>query len=432
MRPAAAWAACAALALWAAPAQAALPSWLTGLVGGGAAPATDVAGPCWPCTAVMVGMQVMQGAAADSGALGASLWPLMATFVAIGMIYGIATAVIAGTDPVPAILDALPRLALLAALFGVAGGAAGAAAQFLIVPALRGGGALGQELAGASADAAGMGLPAAACDVPSAGTLTDPGLVAAAASVNGIACTVHQATMLAYGLGSMVASRELRSATDIDWRIAMTYDLIGLMMMYAAFVAALQFALVLFESVLRLAVVACFAPVVAFLWMYPSLRRGVGNAVRGVMYAFLYLAMSGIGATVTAFLLYRGISLGLGMDAAATPTAADLAAAFGRMATQGTTINDPGVLASAIRFSAYALICSSLAVGVNKGIQGLAAGIAQSPGSAGRSLAGAVTSMVSTAANVGVSAVAAAGAVGGRALASGVGRLSGLRTPGRP
>ena len=379
---------------------------------------------CWSCAIVLNAVATIQTTTTTFPAqLSAKLWPLFVLVVAFTLLWEMGKALITGANAaMPAIQTAI-RMMVLAAILASPANIGQLASSYLVIPALAGGAGLGQTLATSGAAALGVSPPIADCTTytPAAAGITDPDYAAAANSLLAIMCQVQSVTMVTFNIGAVIASQQLRHYTWGDARIAIMYNFIGLFMMYTALAMLLDFSLTLFEAIIRLGIVMVFIPFIAFFWVYPSLRGSVYRTFSNLLFVFVYLAMSGVASSVTAMLMLLGLRLGLATDGGAgtiqTPASAVLA--FTQMLTAGATINDSATFGQAMRFIAYTTICTSLAMGIQRGIHGVAMQVTQYAGAGNGDRSMAIAAMSSLNSLAGIAMSGAAGTVVGLGRAAG-------------
>ena len=382
---------------------------------------------CWACGIVLSSISIVQQTVSIlPQQLATQLWPLMVTLVSFSVIWDIGKALIVGYSPILPAIQAGIRAAVLGSLLAAPSDLGSLTSQFLVLPALETGSSLGAMLQSSTATALGISAPTQSCTgaSPASAGITDPDYVTAATSVMTILCQIQTVSMITYDIGTIIASQQMRSGTGNDLRLSVFYAPIGLLMMYTSFTMLLDFAVTLFETILRLGVFMTFIPFIAFFWIYPSLRGSVYKAFTNLMFVFVYLVFSGIAASVSASIMYTGMQLGLGLPAGQSdPTS--IITAFSNMVSTGSTINDSATIALAMKFIAYATVCTSIAMGLQRGIHGLAMQVTQysGAGNGDRSMAIAAMSSINSLAAIGLS-----GAAGGMAgLGRVAGRMAGVR-----
>jgi hypothetical protein len=391
---------------------------------------------CWPCNAVLYAMALAESLTTGAAnQIASAVWPFFMALVSISLLWGICTSVVAGTSVVPAILDTLARFAVLAVLFTIPAGIGAFATDYAVLPPLQTGAALGNSLSATATQTLGIGIPATTCQSmqPADVGLKATGFTAAAQSLLSLTCTVHQATMVAYSAGAAIGSQELRSGTTQDKRFALFYASIGSVIMFAAMMALLDFALCIFECIVRLTVWGTFAPFIAFFWLYRPLRGAVRRAFAQLVYTFVYLAFMGLASAIVVLMLYTGMALGLGLPATPLPSPATILSTFNAAMTTGSTIDGVQTWGTAMTFAGFTSIGALVGVSIAKAVNGLAMEIAQSdPGTSGaRTFAGAVTSTMNTVTSMAMGSAGTAGLVAGRAIGSFVGKKAGIgiKTP---
>ena len=393
---------------------------------------TSATAQCWSCNAMLYGMrfaEALSGTAVDQVA--GVAWPFFAAVVGITMTYRIGIAVATGTSWVPDFVQSMVRFVVLAAMFTSASGVSSMVTGLAVLPALQAGAGLGNALSQTGTAALGISIPASACPsmTPAQAGIQGAGFVAAANSLLPMACRVNQTTMAAYQVGDVMASQQLRSGTSTDQRFALFYGAVGAVVMLTALTSLLDFALSLFECIVRLAAFAAFSPFTLFFWLYKPLRGAVRRSLSQVMYTFVYMSMVGLSTVVSVFLLYNGMALGLGMTTSPLPSTADIISKFLDSITQGTTINAIQTWGTAITFAGFTLISTMVSMSLTKSINRLAMELTDPSlgGDANRTFAGAVTNAMGTMVSLGVGSAGAGGIALGRLASTFVGKQTGIR-----
>ncbi len=378
---------------------------------------------CWSCDAVIFAVRTVEATSAGfPGLLAAQIWPLIRVAVLAGILWELLKALATGYSPLGGLITGGIRLLVLSSLLGSPADIGQLASQYLLQPAIAGGAGLGSSLAEATSIAGGVTNPNGSTCTTSFGssmTPTDQSYETALTQLVALTCTLHQVGMVAYDVGAVVASQQMRQGTNGDLRLAIVYNAVGILMMYAAFCMVTDFALTLVEVILRAGTFVAFIPFTAIFWTYQSTRNSAYRAFTNMLFVFTYLTLTGISATVASSLLMLGMQLGLGAGAGPMQTPSEILTAFTAQLTSGSTINDNATLGDAMRFVAYVSICTTIALGVQRGVHQVAMEITQyEPSKSGdRSMAIAAMSSINT-----VGGIAGSMMFGGSA---GLGRLFG-------
>lgn len=383
---------------------------------------------CWSCDAIVYALAVTEGTVRSGlPAVMGGLLPLMAVGIALGLIYRIMLAMVAGIDPVRQALPILARAALVLGILG-AGGAtlSGLILDGVVSPVLNGGAALGRDVA--VAGAAGINVtinkltatPGSAtvdqsntCSYGASAYVTLTALAEAENAATSLACTVHQASTTAAQIGVY-----LSAATGGGWIASTALNAAGALIAVLAVMGMLRFGLLFMDVCLGLAVMAAFMPWSAYAWVFDSTRPSWTRFWRRLAASFLSLVVAGLSCVAAVLLLLTGIRAGAGLTtgAALSPAEALLAA---QAIVTAVSADDPKTMAAAVRLVLFT-VCGALASShVIEQSQSIVEHVTGAPMS--KALSAAATGTIQTVVGVGGSVGAA---IGGAAIGQG-GRMAG-------
>lgn len=371
--------------------------------------ATNDPTECWSCKAVLIGISLSQQILTTAvDPIANNLWAVFSVLFFVTLIYVIGRNLAAGLPVIVPIISMVSRFLPVAMILSIYGGASAIGTRIITIPALEIGAAAGVTIADATRNSLGINFDGEKCKIesPSKLQITDPDFVELANDITPLVCRVHNSMSIVYTIGASISSDVPSGSQGRFIQIAIVFAGVGTTLMGMGIFALVDYAATILELFVRLAAFQVFFPLILIFWIWNFTQKSVARYFAAVMYCSVYLALSGIGSTVTVYLMLLGMSYGVGQTTLLDPS--DIYAqwntigqfSFAQMLlTKGYTAN---YLANCMRMCAYCTIVGTLAIGLNRGIQRTAMIIAQyQPGKSGdRAFAGAVMSTVSAAQNI--------------------------------
>ncbi|MBY0363911.1 MAG: DUF882 domain-containing protein [Phreatobacter sp.] len=383
---------------------------------------------CWVCDMIVTTMKVVETmvkAAIEKFSL--PLLGLVVVFAMIGVCWRGLRALVDGTNIFQGkLIPMLGRLAIVGALLGSSGVMTALAFQLFVGPPIMIGATAGTALADQASTAFGYSPQNVTCshDQPSARGISE--LREPTEQLTKLACRVHTAASVGILLGGLLASHPTKDSSFSDKAVAIVLFVVGLFLMYSAFMALLNFGFAMVETLVVSVIIAVFMPFLIAMAVFESTKESVKVLFQNALFVIINLIVTGALAVAVVFILMMSFSLGLGLNTASTDAQA-VVTGLSSMYTGNDLFSAAG-WAKALKFVAFALagtfaVARLMAAGQSMAVEvtGYALGQVGALGQAGQGAMGRVTSTVM--------AVAAPVALAGGAAAGGAAAMA-TRIPG--
>jgi hypothetical protein len=231
---------------------------------------------------------------------------------------------------------------------------------------------IGTDLAKASASSLSITAPQSSnCQYQQASGSSSQSLSQTTTSLANLVCYVHVAGNYGVAIGGALTSAPLNATTLLDYMAAAVFYIAGIAMMLLAFNAMLSFGGALLEALLRLGIAVAFFPVFVVCAVFDSTRPIAVNAARGLLFTFVFLCATGVGATVAMMVAAKGMQLGLGQSSGSLDPVALSSQA--QTVMTGLDVKQVASAGTLVRFFGFDVIGFLIAGRVLKGTQELAA-----------------------------------------------------------
>lgn len=326
--------------------------------------------PCWLCDAGVHSMGVLEAALkTGSGSLVEGLLPLMSILLMASLTYGTLVSIVEGRNPFDRFKDLAGRMLVVGALMATPAAFGSTIAEWVVSPVISAGTGIAGSLSESSSNAMGVKLEGE-CKIADPSEVKVTTLAEATKSMGKYACKLHQAGSIGVRMGAYIYEKKPGWWPLFGMVKSAFFALTGLIFMALALFAMLSFGFALVEAIVKLAVVGACAPMIAFAWLFQSTRETAKNALAMLMFSFVYLVMSGIGAVMVAFAIIASFSLGLGLPTTSTPD--EIKAGFDRLADGWEDFSTMGPF---IKFFFFAVAGYSISGKMMKSTQTIAAEI---------------------------------------------------------
>ena len=393
---------------------------------------------CWSCDAIIYSMAFAE--AAIVGGLPAILdvvLPLLIIAAMCGILYRILIGMVAGIDPIKYALGTMLRAALVLSVLSNGGSVIqDIMLNYVMVPVLNGSTGVGQYVATKLGASFGLAVDNI---TPNQGSPTTPTtdtctfnqnnvtlnyLQDAEGSALSLACTIHQAMTTEVQIGILLANSNANASGVMQRAKAAGIQVAGWLMTSVGIIGMVKFGLLFLDIMASMGVAMAFLPWSLYCWIFESTQISFTNLWKRMLHAMVACLMSGIASIAAIVIMLGAMQAGIGADPVAPGGAPAALSASGVLIAAQQIIqqmdqNIPVTMAISIRFIMFT-ICGALAANhilgqsqaVVSSITGLRVSAALS-----KAVSSAVTSLV------GISLGLGAGAVG--AVAGPIGRLAG-------
>lgn len=310
---------------------------------------------CWVCDMVVTTMKVVETMVKSaSEKYTQPLLGLVVIFAMIGVCWRGLRSLVDGTNILHGkLIWMLGRLAIVGAILSSSGVVMALAFQLFVGPPISIGAATGTALADHASSAFGYSPQNVTCshDQPSARGISE--LREPTETLAKLACRVHTAASVGILLGGLLASHPTKDSNFSDKAVAIVLFVVGLFLMYSAFMALLNFGFALIETLIVSVIIAVFMPFLIAMAVFESTKESVKVLFQNMLFVVINLVVAGILAVTVVFVLMLAFSLGLGLNAASTDSQA-VVSALSQMYTGNDLFSAAG-WSKAIKFVAFAL-----------------------------------------------------------------------------
>ena len=322
---------------------------------------------CWSCDAILYSLAAAEAAISDGlPAMVDSLWPLFLITAAIGILYRMLIAVVAGINPIRYAGTTAMRATFILLLLSHGGAVVQSLLlEDLLVPSLNTGAQLGDFMGGTIAQAFNLPLDNITplqgasttptngnCTFGAARNITITYLKSTEAAALSLACTIHRAMTTEIQIGVFLANSNKNASTGMQKAAAIAMNVAGLLMTAVGVIGLLKFGLIYMDVVIAMAVAIVFAPWSLFSWIFDSTRRSFGGFWRRFLHAFVSLLMAGIACTASIIMLLTAMQTGLGLP---PPLSASAILINAQQLVQSMDVNTPQSMGPALRFLMFTI-----------------------------------------------------------------------------
>lgn len=386
--------------------------------------ADDVGGTisCWSCNTVIYGMKIIDSFYSVPDELGHALWPLFAAIVLASIVWSTLKALAVGINPLMPIIKTIQPFAFASVIFITPGALSTITWTMTTVPIIELGSGIGYDLGNAAKTVITQNLPETECESidPKSLNITSTAILAATQTLVSNTCQVHQAIATTFRIGSIIASQNLAEGSTYYKMVSKTFNSIGIFIVFTSYVALLDYAVTIFEILVRICLYALFAPFLLIFSIFESTRSALSNALSIGMNLFLCLVANGLVSALILYILLMSMTLGIDPNATGPESPTAIITSLNDTLSQGTSITAATNMARAIRLAALTAIGASMSLAISQSMRNTIQELTQSPTGAdgNRTMANAVIG----AAGKMLNSVQGLGAAGLGSLGSSLGR----------